>query len=113
MNDHSVETFLFFRFGRFVAGLGLVASDEFVDSCGAANEALRFGAIMFFAPVTGLLEFCNQRFVALGTLFFGHAVLDAPPTPVTVIDIGHRRCPGGIFLHRLTLAATTQHDHAQ
>ena len=73
-----------FRLGRLLAELGFVLRGVFVELLRVANETLRIGTVVLFAPVAFLLEVGGDLGVALSTFGFGDAVLVAPPAVVTV-----------------------------
>jgi hypothetical protein len=77
----------FFWLRWFVTGLGFVSGGKLVEPCRTANETLRFGAIMFIAPISVLLELGYQGCVAQWALSLRDAMLDTPPTTVTVVDV--------------------------
>jgi hypothetical protein len=53
-----------------------------------ANEALRIGPVVLFAPIALGFEIGNELDVAPGTDFFRHAVLVTPPAVVVVLGFG-------------------------
>jgi len=71
-----------------VTSFGLVSRGEFIKPGGATDEALRFGAIVFVAPVTLFFETRNQGRIAPRTLSFRNAMLGAPPASMAVVDNG-------------------------
>jgi hypothetical protein len=69
---------------RLLAVLGLVLRRELGLVLGMANEALRVGPIVLFAPISVFLKLGRQLRVALAALPLRHAVLRTPPAGVQV-----------------------------
>src|SRR5438093_7235487 len=73
-----------FRLRRFLAELGFVFCGVFLHFLRVANEALRVGTVVLFAPIALLLEIGRDLGVALSAFGFVNTVLVAPPAVVTV-----------------------------
>ena len=86
---------LFGWLGRLLAELGFVKCRKLLFTGRIADKALRFGAVVFLAPVAFGLELVGRLGAAHAAFFFRHTVFDAPPARVGRIFFVFVRRVGG------------------
>jgi hypothetical protein len=96
-----VERLLYFGLRRLLAIFHLVLGSKLGCEFRVAEEALRFRSIVFFAPITLLLEVRCQLGIALSTNVLRYAMLDAPVDS----DLGNRF--RGLLVYRRVGFSTT------
>src|SRR5262249_54604398 len=111
-----LRLFLVLHWRRLLPVLGPVLSSELFSQFRVTHEALRVGAVGFFAPVSLLLELGSKLPVTLRADLFGHAMFVAPPAAVVVFfllaDLG-RLLLRASALRRVRLAAAEDDKHSQ
>jgi len=84
-----------FRLRRFFAVLGFVLGNEFFFAAGIADETLRFGAVMFLAPITAFFTLVSDFFVTKRTDVFWKFMFKTPTVNRMVVMMngsgGYRR----------------------
>ena len=81
---NSFDTRLLGQCGWLLAVLRFVAGDEGFGSFRVALEALGFGHVVLFAPVTLFFKAGDQARITPRAFFFRDAVFAAPPFAVSV-----------------------------